>query len=350
MSENGPNRRLLIVGNPEEHHVGAHFLAAAGQLGFEAKLLNVREAHSRNVWVNRFFHRLGSRRPAHLGQFSRKVVNLCQEFRPALLLVTGISAPDFSALRAIGQLGIQRANFLTDDPWNPANGAAFIMSALPEYDVVFSPRQANLEDLRRLGCRRVEYLPFGYNPALHYPETPQTVDEQRRFACDVAFVGGADADRVPLARALLKAGFKLKLYGGYWDRDAELRPYWHGFVHGREFRLAVCGAKVNVCMGRKANRDGHAMRSLELPAMRACLLVEDTLEHRELFGEDHQCVEYYSELEGMVAKVNALCATPERVRELGDQVFYRICRHGRHAYTDRLAHVLEICNGMKNDD
>jgi spore maturation protein CgeB len=340
MSDRLAKNKLLIVGIPEECHVGAHLLVAAGQLGLEAKLFDARQAHSRNVWVNRIFHRGLNRRPAHLNRFSEKLVELCRESRPDLLLVTGISAPHIRALKAIGEMGIQRANFLTDDPWNPANGAGFFWPALREYDVVWSPRRANLEDLRRHGCRRVEYLPFGYNPALHFPELPKTSKERKRFECDIAIIGGADVDRIPIALALARAGFRLNLYGGYWDRNAELRSCWKGFVHGRELRMAVGGAAVNIGMVRKANRDGHAMRSLEFPAMGACMVVEDTVEHHELFGDAGDCVEYYSNSDELVVKAKSLCAQPERARALGGKVFQRICRNNWHSYTDRLRTIL----------
>ena len=45
-------------------------------------------------------------------------------------------------LGAIGRLGIERINFLTDDPWNPAHHAPWFMKALPEYDEVFTGSEA----------------------------------------------------------------------------------------------------------------------------------------------------------------------------------------------------------------
>ena len=104
--------------------------------------------------------------------------------------------------------------------------------------------------------------------------------------------------------------------------------------------MAVGGATVNICLGRKANRDGHAMRSLELPAMGACLVVEDTPEHRDLFGDDGDCVEYYSNLEQMVNKSKALCEQPERAWRLGQRVFAHICQQSQHTYTARLRTLL----------
>lgn len=337
-------RRVLLVGNPEEHHVGAHFLAAAGQLGMEATLLDAREAHSRNLWINRFFHRLLKRRPAHLNRFSQNLVEVCQNLKPELLLVSGISAPHFQALKVIGEMKIHRANFLTDDPWNPRNGAAFFWPAMKEYDVIWSPRRANMPDLRKHGCRRVEYLPFGYNPALHFPESNYSAAERQRFDCDVVFVGGADADRLPVARALLRAGLKVHLYGGYWDRDAELRPHWRGFAQGRDLRLAVGAAKINICVGRKANRDGHAMRSLELPAMGACLVVEDTEDHRELFGEEGARVVYFKNSGEMTQKAKWLLDHPGEQERLKKSVYQQLIA-GRHTYADRLTRILTGLEG-----
>jgi spore maturation protein CgeB len=334
-------KRLLVVGNPQPEQVSAHFLAAARHLSLEAEIVDCRQAWSRSLWVNRVFHHLLARRPPYLRQFSRKVLAACNDFKPEILLVTGITAPDHQTLQAIGRMNIQRMNYLTDDPWNPQMEAGFFWPALREYDVIWSPRRANLEDLRRHGCQRVEYLPFGYNPEAHFPETPQTAGERERFSCDVVFVGGADADRLTIAKALVCAGLKVHLYGNYWWRDKELRPHWRGFVYGREQRLAVGCARVNLCFGRKANRDGHAMRSLELPAMKACLVVEDTLEHRELYGADGDCVVYYHDLPGLVKQVQALCREPARARQLGENVRQRICVQGRHSYADRLQAILQ---------
>ena len=332
--------RLLILGNPSEHHVGAHLLAAARQLGVAAEILDLRKAWGANRWVNRFYFHVLGHRPSRLGPFDAGVLAACQEFQPQLLLVTGISPPRAVTLRQIGALGIRRVNFLTDDPWNPRNGAGYFWKSLPHYEVIYSPRRANLKDLENHGCRRVSYLPFAYNPEVHFPEPPDTAAERERFGCDVAIVGGGDEDRIPIALALARAGFKLNLYGGYWDQHPELRPCWKGFVHGRELRMAVSGTTVNIGMVRQANRDGNAMRSLEFPAMGACLVAVDTAEHRELFGGEGDCVEYYSSIEEMRKKVRVLCDQPERARLLGQRLHARICQENRHTYADRLSSVL----------
>ena len=187
----------------------------------------------------------------------------------------------------------------------------------------------------------VEYLPFGYNPAVHFPEPPATASEHERFACDVAFVGGADADRIPIAR-VVRAGLKVRCTEVI---GTATRTYDRiGMVSCTTVNSGwQSAATVNICLGRKANRDGHAMRSLELPAMGRCLVVEDTAEHRELFGDDGQCVVYYRDVPQLVALVQQLCRNPERAMQSGASVRKRICETGRHTYADRLAAIMAVC-------
>ena len=56
-----------------------------------------------------------------------------------------------------------------------------------------------------------------------------------------------------------------------------------------------CGAaKVNLCLVRRAKRDGHVMRSFEIAAVGGCMLAQDTDEHREIFGPEGEAVRLFS--------------------------------------------------------
>lgn len=334
--------RILIVGNPESHHLGSHLVDAAASLHWEVHLHDLRTAWSGNRWVNRVFHHLLEKRPPHFSKFNERLAKECRSFRPNLVIVTGISPVSDVSLNMIRSLGGKTVNYLTDDPWNPLNGAGYFWDSLRNYDLVANPRQANLQQLRDHGCRRVEYLPFGYNPAYHFIESDISPAEKERFSCDVALLGGADADRVPLARALARGGLDLALYGGYWGEVTDLRPFYRGEAYGRDLRLAVRVAKVHVCMGRKANRDGHAMRSLEFPAMGACLTVEDTPEHRSLYGKNGECVLYWNSLLELVSVTKLLSNDPEHNRVLRERLHSRITSDHSHRYADRLIKIAAL--------
>lgn len=333
------NNRLLIVGNPEPIHVGAHFRCAAREQGLSVELCDSNNAFTAPWPIAKFNWRLRGHRPSWLGKFSRQVVEVCRRFQPRWMLTTGINPIETQALTAIGELGVERLNFLTDDPWNPAHKAPWFMEALPYYDRVFSPRRANVKDLRNLGCQDVGYLPFAYAPELHFSEPPATAVEQKRFAADVVFAGGGDLDRVHYLIALIRAGFKVALYGGFWDRYPETKAYGRGHADPQTLRKAIGGAKVTLCLVRKANRDGHSMRTFEVPAIGACMLVEDTEEHREIFGEQGESVTYFASIEEMIEKTKYLLRGDAERQRLAMRARDLIIS-GANTYQDRLKRII----------
>ncbi|MGH9545460.1 MAG: CgeB family protein [Terriglobales bacterium] len=332
--------RLVLVGNPGEVHVGAHLYQAAGQLGYTVQLCNSEGAFESFDWWRKLNWHLRGHRPSRLMEFGDLLFRNCTDFGATCLLSTGIAPIEETTLQRLGELGVRRINFLTDDPWNRAHYAPWFLKALQHYDQVFSPRRANLEDLRRAGCRKVTYLPFAYAPGVHFPDPPLTAEEHRRLAADVIFAGGADHDRLPWIRALIEAGFSMALYGGYWDRQSHTKRWDRGIAGTQEIRRAVAAGKVALCLVRQANRDGHAMRTFELAAMGACILAEDTPEQREILGEHGQGVVYFRSCPEMVERAQWLLEHDDERRRLAVYARERLSS-GRNTYADRLVAMLE---------
>jgi hypothetical protein len=321
--------------------VGASLARAAESLGITSYFLDASSAFAAPRVVRAMSWRLGGHRPPALARFSREVLLACERWHPSYLLSTGLAPIDAATLASIGKLGVRRINYLTDDPWNPTVRAVWFFDALREYDQVFSPRTANLDDLARHGCPAT-YLPFGFDPELSFHEEPASSEERDYFATDIAFVGGADADRVPFVQALVDAGISIGLYGGYWDRYGQTRRHARGHADVHTVRKATSTARVSLCLTRRANRDGHVMRSLEIPATHGCMLAEETDEHRALFGPSGDAVTYFRTTAEMVERVKWLLDVPSERRRLASNAFRRV-QHDRHTYADRL-HTMLTCS------
>jgi len=177
---------------------------------------------------------------------------------------------------------------------------------------------------------------------MYYPEQPLTDEEQARFRSDVAFIGGADADRYPFFEALVNAipGLDLHLYGGYWDRHPRLKKYHRGFATGRDYRLVIAGTKIAPCLVRRANRDGHVMRTFEVPACGGFMLHERTPELLEFYEEGKE-VACFGSAQELAEKIQYYLAHPQE-REA-------IARSGRarcvpaHSYDNRIQEILRYC-------
>lgn len=331
--------RLLILGIDQPGHVCHFLMVAARQLGIDVQVMDARQADARSRLVNNsLFARLTDRRPARLGYFGARVAEKCALFRPHVVLTTGRAALDSSHIKALKDLGAKVINYSTDDPWNPVMRSQWFISTLPFYNAVFSPRHENFDDFRRCGVQNLHYLPFAYDKEVH---RPWPISEAPGEASDVLFVGGADADRRPLISALIGAGLDLALFGGYWNRYAETRGHWRGLADQVTIRAASASAKVCLCLVRRANRDGHTMRSFEAAAIGGCILAEDTADHREIFGPEDYAARYFKSESDMVLQAKALVAHVQTRRRLSENLHERLTARS-DTYTDRLVAMLQL--------
>ena len=340
MTSGVPALDLAIVGNAGGTNIGESLRAAALASGHRVQFFNAYEANAGNRFVRAFYWRVLGRRPVRLKRFAAAVVERCAAARPQVLLATGAAPLDARALLALRRLGTVCVNYSTDDPWNPGSRAEWHLRALPHYDAVFTPRRANMDDLRRLGCKDVRYLPFGYDERLFSPSpagNDRAADEQGGHG--VLLVGGADAERVSFMKALADQGLPISLVGDYWHRYAATRAYALGHKAPDEVRRLTATAKVNLCLVRRANRDGHVMRTFEMAAIGACMLVEDTDEHRAIFGPDGECVRYFADAGEAAARARALLGDPVERSRLASAV-QRLIGSGGHTYGDRLQAML----------
>jgi len=338
MSSASPS--VVLVANPEVIHVGGHLLSAAKAMNVRVELLDSRQAFEGPGWRQKLEWHLRGHRPAQLTDFSARVLDAVRRTQATHVITTGLAPLDARSLREIGTLGARRLNYLTDDPWNRAHRAPWFMDALSHYDHIFSPRRANMNDLTAIGGPSVSYLPFAYAPDQHFPEPPAGEAERTQFAADMVFAGGADPERVAIVMPFLEAGLRVALYGGYWDRYAETRAHARGHADPKKLRKAIGGAAVSLCLVRRANRDGHSMRTFEVPAMGGCMVIEDTDEHRDFFGAPGEAVVYANSTSEMVDAVKALVVDPDRRNRLSGRA-HQLIADGPFTYADRLRSMLE---------
>ncbi|HEX9953230.1 MAG TPA: glycosyltransferase [Rubricoccaceae bacterium] len=319
--------------------VGESLARGARDLGHDATFVDAAAAYAAPRWVRRLNWHLRDHRPPRLRQFERALLARAAEIRPDLVVATGqmpITAP---TLAALARLGARTVNVSTDDPWNRNSRSRRSLAALAAYDAVFTPRRANVAQIAALSGPAVYYLPFAYDP-VHCVGAPLTDSERARFACDVVFVGGADSDRAALLRPLIESDLNVHLYGANWSRFGWAAMADRGPTTPEDIRKATLGASVSLCLVRRANRDGHVMRTFEIAAAGVCMLVEWTDEHEALFGPDRDTVAYFRGDDDLLPQARALVARPDVQRTLAARVA-ALMRHEPHQYRDRMAEIID---------
>jgi hypothetical protein len=216
-----------------------------------------------------------------------------------------------------------------------------VSSALPAYDAVFTARHANIEDFRSCGVRNIHYLPFAYDPDVHRP-WPENMPAGA--PSDVLFVGGCDGDRLPLISAIIDAGLDVALFGGYWNRHSKTRSHWRGIADQDTIRAASAATRVCLCLVRRANRDGHVMRSFEAAAIGGCIWPKIPLTiGNSSVRKTKRC--------GTFRRLQLSTAGEDPVADAGRASASRpSCARGsgRNTYVDRLAAMLRLVERGEN--
>jgi len=340
--------RILYAETTAHYPSSAHFLEALRDMATrgecEYHFLDESNYISARRWLaERAACRLMRRPPRGQRDLNRALLHEAVSFRPDVILIGKGACFAPGTLRAVrAATGASLINWATDDPFNRAAGTRSLRDSIPLYDLYVCTKRAVMADIERAGCRRVAYVRFAYKPQVHFPEAPSTADERARFGCDVGFVGGCDRDRGPYFEALVAAlpHLRINFFGRYYDRFPRLKPYWRSMANGRDFRLAVSGARISLNLVRRANRDDHVMRTFEVPACGGFMLAERTPAHEQLFAEDREAA-FFSSPDEMVAKVNEWLKRDEdriRVAAAGRR---RIVEGG-NTYSDRLDELLAV--------
>lgn len=326
--------KLLIVGNPLPFHVGGYFINAAKKLEIDFRVSDIREAAGPSL-LQKIYWRLWDKSYFYQSRFESSVLKTIESFNPTLGLTIGICPLRAAAINKMKQNGVRCVNFLTDDPFNKHHRCEWFLKSLPHFDIVYSPRRSNMSDLGAIGCKDVRYLPFAYDPDVHYP-----APECDNKPYDVLFVGGADEDRVPYMRALGEAGLKVLVLGGYWNKYHLPNVEVGGHATIEEIREATAKSKTALILVRKNNRDGHVMRTFEAAAMGTCLVVERTQEHEELLQNVESGSQmFFESKEDLLPTIQRVLESTETQRAIRETVLDAVQRK-KNTYVDRLSEIL----------
>jgi spore maturation protein CgeB len=332
--------KLLIIGYNQPGQMGNYLASAAERLGLNYRIMDMSKAETASRILQSYYWRFRDRRPANLAGFASEVLDTCAEMKPDVVLTTGTRAPlERSHIEKIRQLGAKVINYSTDDPWNSVLRSEWFLSTLTSYDAIFTPRRSNIDDFHRWGVREIHYLPFAHDPEIHRPwsDSVSPCDSS-----DILFVGGCDSERLPLISALAESGFKLALFGRYWNRDPKTRIFWRGVADHDIIRAASANAAICLCLVRRANRDGHVMRSYEAAAIGGCILAEDTPEHREIFGPEMHAACYFKTIPEMVQRAKILKSDVDLRRRLSRTLGSLRTAGTSDTYADRLVAMLRL--------
>ncbi|MCX5720883.1 MAG: glycosyltransferase [Nitrospirae bacterium] len=231
------------------------------------------------------------------------------------------------------------ANYNPDDPLNVASRGSTnsqIIRSLSFYDFYFTWSRHVASKLEKQGCKRVVYLPFGYDSDFHRPPSEPVAIIPGR----VTFVGAWDPERESILTEL--ADYDLRIFGNNWDRVSKNSPLFQRIVprniYGEDLSRVMYSSSVCLNLLRAQNVGAHNMRTFEIPAMGGLMLATRSDEQHEFFPEEAGSLMFadIKDLRGKLDRAIGDESLARRIRDRGAELVQR------HSYTERARDLIHI--------
>lgn len=280
-------------------------------------------------------------------RINRELKAILQRRYDVVLIIKGLHVwPE--SVRAARASCPNVVNWNHDEFFNPKRYAShvwspYIRQAFKEYDVIFTPRQHVIDSYRSRGARRVEYLPFAYDPEILHPVIP-TSDERLQLNSQVAFIGSWSPLREETLRHLQHTS-PIHIWGSSWKhakKEFKTSPnvFLHGPITQERMPIVLACTKIALNMYTKENSDQYTMRNFEIPASRAFQLAERTETAKQFFEEDKEAA-YFSSPDELREKC-LFYLEHETLRDaIADAGHRRVLASG-YTYRDRVKEMLRL--------
>ena len=294
----------------------------------------------------------------HMFRLNRDLLELVKECKPDTVFIyrgTHIFKKTLESIKRFDPK-LVLVGYNNDDPFAPGYGRGVLwrhfIGGLPVLDLALAYRHRNLADFQNAGAKRVDLLRSWYMPDRNYPIT-LNAEQASQYGCDVAFIGHYEPDlRIKCLEAIVKSGYKLKLYGPPYEWDPILKgnPILKRLlpvklVWGEEYNLAINGAKVALVFLSKLNQDSYTRRSFEIPATANAILSEYTEDLSSMFTEGNE-IEFFRDPSELVLKLTGYLSNDVRRLRVGKAGFDRVVSDG-HSVKERMKKLMTLIGQIR---
>lgn len=332
-------KKLLFISNssPERlNHILDGFLSRED---LEVKVLNQNIAHRPSSLLSRFFEKC--KIPLDFDDLNSRLVEATQNYDPDIIFIVkgNLIYPKVLAHIRRNYPNTVIVSWSLDDMYAWHNRSLFYTRSLRFYDLVFTSKSYNIVELKSLGAKKVIFLYQAFSKIYH---KPYSVQLNQRGIEDILFIGFAEKSRFDDLNYLASNNLKIAIYGSGWNKKRYANYHKNLSIHafdliGDDYARAISNAKITLCFLRKANRDLHTTRSIEIPAIGGFMIAERTNEHKVLFEEDKEAI-YFDSKEELLEKVTQ-SLNNDSEREIIRAAGHRKCIEEDYSY-DNMANLI----------
>jgi spore maturation protein CgeB len=281
-----------------------------------------------------------------------KLAEVLREFRPDILLhERGLALPAALLRDAKTKYGVK----LTVAWWT--KGLQWVDMAVNDarlFDYYFFIHRSFAEACRSEGIDNCYYLPYAVDKDL-FRKMELSDDEKRKYACDVAFVGGWFPNRQEIMEEISAGSdVHLKIWGPKWRRKNITRSrLFHAVagscLYGAELVKQYHAAKINLNISKWLGKSdsGLNLRIFEIP--RCCgFLLTDYIEELDGFYRVGREIETYKDIGELKDKIRFYLKNDTARQEIARRGYERAMK--MPGWDERIREMMDLISESSGQD
>lgn len=269
---------------------------------------------------------------------SLKFVHKATTSKPDILFIPKAENLHFRAVRAAKKRTQSKLIvWYPDNPFRSENTSMNILRRFDDVDVFYIWGKFLMDSLKAAGCRRVEYLPFAFDPKLYdlSGNLPQP-----EIACQ--HIGSYSAEKRDALLPLADCG--LQIWGPGWEceiqKNGPLAKSVKGSgLYGKDMVAAYRHSIVVANPIRLQNMPAHNLRTIEAAGIGGgIVLTQRTKEQAEELFTENENILCYGSAHEMVEKVNWSIKNPHICKKMAASARERVLKE--HTLEKRIQKIL----------
>ena len=339
-------KRILFIGDLNSYARSLQRCRAMKELGHKVIALSLVPVGYRlgiskkpSLWI-RFCSKVGY--PIDVVNINQKLIDTIKREKPDLVWIDkGLMIRPSTLRQAKNTKARPTLIFCSEDNMcKKHNQSAYFLRCLPLYDAVFTTKSSNVDELPRIGARRVVFVDQAFCKVSHRP-VDVTDQDRERLGAEVGFIGTFEEFRAQQMLFLAQNDIQVRIWGYGWDawqgRHPNLRVEGQP-LYEDDYVRSICATKITLCFLRKINQDMQTSRSVEIPACGGFMLAERTAEHQRLFEEGKEA-QFFGSKEELLEKVRYYLSCEEERVAIARAGRERCLKSG-YSHNDRLKYML----------
>ncbi|WP_141604630.1 CgeB family protein [Terrilactibacillus laevilacticus] len=333
---------LCIVANWRGANDGS-FANAFKEIGCSVSIINVKDyfgefSISERIYKKLFKVPLKNR----IELFNKAIIGSIDNYKPTLLFVAKGLWVRPETIKYAKEKSIITLHWHPDDAFNPENSSYLLNKANLIYDLLITPKSFNVKEYQHVGAKKVLYLPYCFDPNIHYPVKLKRYDIDK-YKSDMVFVGAMRKKRLKELKKISHLECNLSIWGTGWEKIGKfnnIKRYCKNKpVFAEEMSKVFQSSKIVLGFLNAENRDLHTARTFEVPACKGFLLAERTIEHQEIFKEGIEA-DFFDDLDELKEKIS-FYINNEKIRwEIAERGFFKVKKLNA-TYRRRAEQILE---------